>query len=269
MLTEKTIGEICKILGLKQADFATAIKDEKEVDVEIPQGLTVLSESELKKVKDNEYQKGRVDGVEIEVKDFKQKLGLDFTGKTIENLLNAHKNSVLSEAKIEPEKKVVELQEKVTTLQNTVKEYEGKLSAKEKEVEGVYISNNLLSVMPENTILPKEKIIALMKSDGYDFQKKDGKIVAVKDGKVVEDKLSNPMELKDITTKYATDNSLLKVEKAPKGRGGDDEKGNNSFSKLSEIKAKFKEEGKSEYGDEFRNAVQEAVKANPDFEMSA
>ncbi len=260
MLKQETIDKIANLLKIKPADLSTALKDEKEVDVTIDEKLTVLSEDEVNTLGKNKYKEGKQAGVEMEIKEAKEKLGLDFNGKTIDGLMEAHKKLVLADAKIEPEKKVSELQEKVTTLQATVKDYETKIADKDKEVTGVKVNGEIAKHIPANALFGQDKIIGLMKMDGYDFQMVEGKVVPFKDGKAVQDNLANNVMAKDVIASYVKENKLVPEEQQG-GRGGKDEKGHgNVFTKLSEVKAKFVSEGKNTLGTEFAAAVAEAAK---------
>jgi hypothetical protein len=134
MLKKETILRIAALLKIKAEDIEAAIKDEKEVDLAIDEKLSAFSEEEVTTLKENEYKRGSVSAVEIAVKDIKQKKGLDFTGKTIDGLLDAAEKKALSDAKIEPAKQVTELQEKLKTVQATATELQTKLTEKETEI---------------------------------------------------------------------------------------------------------------------------------------
>lgn len=269
MLSAKTVKLISSFLKIKEDELNTAIKDEKEVDVPIDEKLSVLSEAEITTMKSNSYKEGKVAGVEMEVDEIKKETGLQFQGKSLKGLIDAHGKKVLADAKIEPEKKVVELQEKVATLQTTVKDYETKIADKDREVTGIKINSELAKHIPANSSLPADKVIVLMKADGYSPVIKDGKTVFEKDGKVLTDKLGEALQAKDVVEGYVKDNNLIKAEGAAGGRGkGDEGGGKGKFSKLSEIKADFEANKKNVLGDEFKKAVEEAAK-DPDFDMNA
>jgi len=269
MLKQETIDKIAGLLKIKSTDLSTAIKAEAETDLPIDDKLLVFTVDEETQLKNNEYKKGKAAGVEMEIKEAKEKHGLDFNGKTIEGLLEANAKKVLADAKIEPEKKVLELQEKITNLQKTVGEQETKLAEKDGEVSAVKIHGELIKHIPSTATLSQDKIIGLMKMDGYEFKSVEGKVVVYKDGKELQDKLSNPMLTKDVISGYITENKLAPdAGGGAGGRGGKDEKGSNVFLKLSEIKTKFTAEGKSFNGQEFAQAVSEAAKV-PEFDMNS
>ena len=269
MLKQETIDKIANILKIKPADLATAIKDEKEVEVTIDEKITTFTEDEIATVKKNGYKEGKTAGEEMAVDEVKKEMGLSYDGKSVKALAKEIEKKTLADAKIEPEKKVLELQEKITNLQKTVGEQETKLAEKDGEVSAVKIHGELVKHIPATATLSQDKIIGLMKMDGYEFKSVDGKVVAFKDGKELQDKISNAMLVKDVISGYVTENKLAPVEEPGKGgRGGKDEKGAGVFTKLSEIKAKYEADKKSTLGADFAKEVAEAAKV-PEFDMNA
>ncbi len=265
----KKLAELAKI---KPEDLTAAITAEAETDINVPADLHVYSEAEVTQLKNNEYKNGKEKGVEMAVKDTKEKLGLDFTGKTIDGLVDAAQKKAIADAKMDPDKKVTELTEKITNLQNTVAEQEKKLAEKETEVSGVRVNSEVFKHIPafgENApALGQEEVLQLMKANGYDFKLENGKVVAIKDGKSILDKVSNPVEIKDVVTGFLKEKKLITSDpEVPGGRGGGSGGGPAKYATLSELKKSFNDSGKSLLGQEFSEAVSKAAKDNPDFAM--
>lgn len=269
MLKQDTIQKIEQLLKIK--GLAEAIKAEAEIDVVIDDKLHIFTDDEVQTLKSNSYKDGKKAGVEMEVDDLKKELGLEFQGKTVKGLTEAFKKKVLDDAKIEPAQKVKELEEKVTTLQNTVKDYEGKLSEKDKEVEGVKITNEIFQHIPEfgenAPALGKNEVWQLMKSNGYDAKLENGKTVFYKDGKQLQDKTANALPSKDVVELFLKEKKLVVEPHTPGGRGGGDKTPLSKAGSLSDIKKDFEGKGKSVLGQEFADAVAAAAKDNPDFKM--
>lgn len=273
MLKKETLQLIAKLTKTKVEDIEKAIKDEKEVDISIDEKITPFSEEEITMLKTNTYNEGKKAGVEMEIKEVKEKLGLQFQGKSIDGLLEAHSKKVLADAKIEPEKKVQELNEKLSNVQKTVSEYEEKLKAKDSEVKLIRRKTELSKYIPapseDGPALEADDIIRMMEGKGYEFTDNEtGVLVIKKDGKEVVDKVSNPLPVKDVITGFMKDKKLIVEPAVPGGRGGGDKKDSGITTKLSEIKSRFAAEGKSTLGSEFKQAVDAAVKANPEFDLS-
>lgn len=272
-LKKETLQKIATLAKVKVEDLETAIKDEKEVDVSIPDKLATFTDDEVNTLKANEYKSGKEAGVEMAVKDTKEKMGLSFTGKTIDGLVEAATKKALDDAKISPDKKVQELETKVQTLQGTVKEYETKMADKDAEVEGIRTSGELYKHIPSfgetGPAMTQDEVIQLMKINGYDFKRENNVLVPYKDGKKMTDKLGEPLPVKDVTNGFMKEKKLITEDIIPDGRGGKDHKPAAKAGKLSELKKQFSDQGKSLLGSEFSEAVAQAAKDNKDFDMSA
>lgn len=269
MLKQEHINALAALAKITPEALTAAIKAETETNITIPEGLTVLAADELKVLKDNEYKNGKKAGEEMAVDDVKKAMGLEFQGKTVKGLADAVVKKTLEDAKIEPEKQVQELTEKLKTVQTNYQQLEQQLQAKDNEVNTVKINGELFKNIPQGVTLGGEKIIGLMRMDGYDFKLTDKGLVAVKDGKEVIDHLSNPLPVASVLTQYATENKLLAAAPAGgRGAGDGSGRGAGTFTKLSEIKDQFQKDGKSLLGQEFAAAVAEASKVDG-FDMNA
>jgi hypothetical protein len=272
-LKKEDITTLAILAKIPVADLEKAIAEKDEVALTIQDKLSVFTEEEVTTLKKNEYNSGKTAGVEIAVKESREKLGLNFTGKTIDGLVEAATKKALEDAKVEPDKKVTELQEKVTTLQNTVKEYETKMAEKDNEVEGIRTSGELYKHIPspgENgPAMSQDEIIQLMKINGYDFKREEGKLVPYKDGKKLTDKLGEPLPVGDVTTGFMKEKKIITEEVVPGGRGTGDRKPGAKATKMSELKEQFTSQGKNLQGEEFNKAVQQAVAENKDFDLNS
>jgi len=273
MLKKETIEKIASILKIKAADLDAAIKNEQDMDLLINDKLASYTEDEIQQLKNNEYKSGKEKGVEIAVKEAKEKYNLEFSGKTIDGLVEHAKKSALDEAKVKPDQRVDDLEGKVKSLQQTVLDYEQKMSEKEMEVTNVKINGELLKYIPSlgegSPSLGADDIIQLMKGNGYDFKLENGSIVPYKDGKQLQDHLSNARIAKDVISDFVKEKKLIPEQSSiPSGRGGSDGKPVTQFTKISELKKSYEDQGKSALGVEFRQAVENAVKNNPEFDLN-
>lgn len=266
MLKQDTIQKIESLLKIK--GLADAIKSDAEVDLTIDD-LHVFTEDEIKIVKGNSYKDGKKAGVEMDVDDVKKELGLEFQGKTVKGLVNAIKEKTLADANIQPNEKVKELNEKVTNLQATIKDFETKIAEKDAEVVGVKINGELYKYIPEfgenAPALAKDEILQLMKANGYEPKLENNKTVFYKNGQLVKDKLENPVEAKDVVTTFLTEKKLVVNDPTPGGRGGSDKKPSTVVTNVKELKEQFQSQGKSVNGEEFAKAAEAYAKDNPEF----
>lgn len=270
---KETLAKIAKLLKLKPEDVEAVATAPEEKEITIDDNLQTFTAEEVTTLKNNEYANGKKTGVEMAVKEAKEKDGLDFQGKTIEGLLEAKAKKVLADAKIEPEKKVAEMEEKLKTLQTNYQTLEKTVQEKDAAVERIKVRTGVAKFIPapgENgPALDQDEIIDLMITKGYDFKQNEaGKIVAYKDGKEVTDKLSQAEDIKNVVTGFLKEKKLLVEEPVPGGRGGGNGKAPAKFTKLSELKAFYKEQGKSDLGQEFMSEAAKLKEADPEFDFS-
>ena len=270
MLKKETIKQVAAFLKIKEADLDAALKDEKEVDLTFDTNLQTFTPDEVSTLKTNEYNSGKVKGVEMAVKEAKDKLGLEFTGKTIDGLVTAAQKKAVDDAKVEPDKKVQELNEKLTTVQNSYKQLEIQFKEKEGEIETGFIKGEVFKHIPdlgEGAGFDKDDVYAKMYREGYEFKKENGKVVAYKGGKQVLDKVSNAEDVKNVVNSFMTEKKLITGQQQPSGRGGANGAPTTKYATLSELKKSFTDQNKSHNGQEFYAAVQKAVAENKEFQM--
>ena len=270
MLTKQTIQKIATLLKLKEADLQTALTDTAEVELKIDDKLQAFDDTELQTLKSNSYKEGKKAGVEMEVDELKKELGYDFQGKTIKGLVEFNKKKVLEDAKIEPAEKVKELTVQLDNIKKNYGELEVKLADKDKEVSSVKIKTEVFRHIPafaEDSGFDQEDVYNKMVREGYDFRIEDGKTVAYKGGAKVLDKVSNPVDIKDVVNTYVVEKKIVNPEKNPAGRGGGNGAASSKFGSLSELKKSWADSGKSMLGAEFAEAVQKAAKENTEFAM--
>lgn len=185
------------------------------------------NEKRLKNVETSSYNKGKKDGVEIEWKETKRKLGLDIDGKNGDEIIDAFRVKILADAKIEPSKKIQELEADMAKLKSNLliaEEEKTKLktSFELKEKEGK-INSVIFNSIPEKAInetISRNDISALFKANGYGVDIQDGKEIVLFNGEVMKDqKTLEPVAVKPIIEKFVTDKGLLKPTG---GAGGGD-----------------------------------------------
>lgn len=186
-------------------------------------------------LKNEEYNKGKIVGVEMTVKEQREALGLSFEGKTVSNLLEAYRGKIMADAKIEPSKQIEELQRDKEKLQGSITEWQTKYAGLEntytqKEKEATKF-NSLLSVIPvDGLALSREKVARNIKFDleekGFQLDIEEGKTVIKQNGVVVKDSLMNPMSLDKFLPDFVKPYAIERKG----GSGGNDN--NNNISGL-------------------------------------
>lgn len=275
MLNKETISKIATKLKLKVEDLESALKSDTEVGVEIPE-VSVFTTEELTARDENigkiKYNEGKTAGVEMGVKEVKNELGLEFDGKDIKSLASAIKTKTLEDAKIEPNKKVDELNTVVANLQKTIAEKETEKSQLVNQLQTTTLNTKIVSLMPtnRNANLNDSEYLTLVKAS-FEFAEEDGKMVVKKDGNIVRNATTqSPLEPKEVIESFFTEKKFIQTPGNGGGAGGGNStKKDGVYTKMSELTAKFEKEGKSVQGSEFASAVAEARKTNPEFDLNA
>jgi hypothetical protein len=276
-LKKEDIATLAVLAKLTPEELTKAITDANEVALTIPEKLQVFTEAELNIYQKNKYEDGRTAGIEKAVKDARDKLGLDFTGKTIDGLLDAATKKALADADKNPDARLQEANKKIEFLQANVTKFESQAAEKEAALNSLKDSYETARYIPnptENGVqYTPDVVLAHAKMAGYDFKRNsDGVMQGFINGQLVQDKLGNAIPVKDVITgfmketKYITD----QVEDTPGGRGGKDKPGGGGgVSKMAQLRAKWEAEGKSIQGEDFAKEVEKMAAADPTFDPRA
>jgi len=225
----KNLAEIETSLGLKEGEFKLLYEDKEEKEIPLTDYSIVKKadheiftkadyETRIENIKKVE----KTAAVEIAVKDARTKLGLDFTGKTMDNLVEAYGKKVLAEAKIEPDKKVIALQQDMDKLRLNLTEKEQAVTAlqaeRENEKRQANVEGTIMRHLPKaKTKISVEDLAIIFKSKYRPSLNEDGKLV-LHDDKGAELKNDKTLALKTI------DEVMLEFQtnyiEGPAGGGG-------------------------------------------------
>jgi hypothetical protein len=256
----ENLTELEKALRLKEGTLKEAIESEDSSTIEIPQ-FTTFTEDELSQLKTNIKTEASKAAVEIAVKKAREEHGLEFQGKTMENLANALMDKVKSEASIEPNEKIDSLMKDNDMLR---KSYESAINEKEelqksfqaKEQERT-INDKILSSLPseDNLILPKSDLLTLIKANN-DFGVEDTGIVVKRNGEILKDHLQNPMGIDK-----ALEDFVKPYFKQPEGgAGGGNSRGSGGSMSIDEFTEQMTSQGVQPNSPEFNSAMQDGLK---------
>jgi len=239
MLKIEQWQELATRSGLEVDKLQAAIASEKEETIELS-NVTILTDAQLNEMKETVGKASAKTGaktlIEMEVKALRDKNGLEFEGKTIENLLNAHADKQVKEAKIAPDKKVLAAEESLKNLQKT---YNTDIGLKENDIKSLnakvseyQINGDLAKHLPELAGIKPTQFITLAKTE-FGFENLEGTLVAKKGDSVLKDKLEKPIPVKEVLTDYAKSNGWTENG----GRGGGDNGGGGSgdFKTMNDV----------------------------------
>lgn len=274
MLSAEKIKAFEEAHRINYNDFVAAINDEKEVDFALPE-VSIYTKDELdalkKNVTDQSYVSGLKAANDIAIKEAKKKYGLDFEGKDLDNLLDAHKRKIISETAVEPNKKIQELENVNTSLKASLARTESEMLELKNTTRKLKVSTNALNSIQKEYSLPKNDILSLMMLSGYDIDEDNGKIITTKNGETVRDtKTHDPMPFDAVFEEFAKEKGQIKAiapePTKPTGRGGvSSNTPPAAYGSLKEFEAAWVSQGKNIQGAEFAAKAQELAKNNPDF----
>jgi len=199
--------------------------------------LTIYKKDEFDLFKqtlsNEEYKKGKAAGIEMTVKDAREKHGLDFEGKSIDNLIDAIKSKTLAEAKVEPSKKIQELESDRAKLLKNYQDIESQFSTFKTEVTNKETrgrkDNDLLSFIPNEGLKIDRDIalLAIKTKAGIDIDYTDEGFKAVTINGVIQkdEKTLQPIDPKTFIANKLTELGLTSVRNAGNGGGDDTGKG--------------------------------------------
>lgn len=213
------------------------ITSESEVEITVSD-INLFNNDELETLKKNhgdiEYGKGKTKGVEMAVKEAREKHGLEFEGKNIDNLMTAFGARLTKDLGKEPNEKIKEVTGKYDILKATYdKEKEGwgtekiELNTKYSKLR---ISTKFESSMPKLENGMKKNHASMIFQSENDLEEKDNKLVVKRNGEYVRDNLGELIPASDVFTAFASESGWLKAA----GRGDGNEGGNEGSFKTKD-----------------------------------
>lgn len=203
MIAKETLKKIAEVLKVDVSDFEAKIKSDKEETLEVP---AIVTEDDKVAFGNNRFNEGKKAASEILVKDLKESHKLEFDGKSIDKFLQAYSDKVIADAKIEPDKQVSALKTEKKALQDQIA---GLTTEKEnisrtfgEKLFQVEMRSEVLSHIPENTLIPKADIAELF-MNRHRVTKEDNSVITYKGNEKLLDKVLNPIPVKDVVLQFA------------------------------------------------------------------
>ena len=234
----KNLTDLAKFVEGGADVLQKAISSDEEIEITLVKG-DFVSDEKLETLKTQMRDEGKNEGQNIgydfAMKDLKKDFGIELEGKDRKKIGEAIKKQVLTDAKIEPEKKISELKQSLEKLQQT---YDTDLGKKDEELKiekqktrGFQINSDLSQHLPELNGIKPAQFLTLARSE-FSFDYGDnGNLIVKKGDSVLKDKMENPLAPKDILTEYAKSNGWMTID----GRGGGDEPGGSGSSDFKTI----------------------------------
>jgi hypothetical protein len=224
----KNINELAKFVKGGADVLQKAIDSEDEQSLEFIEG-SFVSETDLETMKETVRNDGKREwnavGYDHAMKDIKKDFGIELEGKDRKAIVDAVKSNILTDAKVEPNKKISELTTSLDNLRATFDTEKNNWEQSETQYKGklrdISVMSELQKSTPDIKGLNIGQFTTLVKSE-YDFDfDESGVLFAKKNGQPVKDKMEQIIPVKNILTDYATQNGWF----SSNGRGGGDDQG--------------------------------------------
>lgn len=221
------INDIEKALKLEEGSLAAAISSEEEVNISIPKNLVIRTSDEVELREKNLKETSKQAGIEIAIKNARNDLGLEFEGKTMDNLLSAYKDKLTDELTSEPNALIDGLKKDKEKFQSILKEKDNQIETLNNSITSIknqsVIESSVIRAFGNvtegvKTSIPTQDIrdLFLLKNK-IDIQ--DGKTVVIKDGEVIQD----PTTLEPVSLDSVAGEFIKSYIQTPTGgKGGTD-----------------------------------------------
>jgi len=199
MLSRKSQENLLKALKVPEDQIATMLGD-AETEFDIPAGLSVLTDTELGEIKGRVKAGHETAYPEILGKKLNEEYGLGLTTTEAKDLKKVHEamaKKAVAEAKLDPDKKVTELNTSLERLRQQLAEKETAIQQHANQLKEIKELQTWESLIPEGAtkVLTKEEHINRMRKV-YDLGE-DGTIIEKATGQAKKNNLEQPIKPAD------------------------------------------------------------------------
>ena len=264
-----------KVIEVSNEDLSKALEEKKDsIDLK-SDDFIVRTKDEDDLFAKNKEKEGLSIGAEIGRKELIKGLGIESDGahksdktaiEAIKNIISGNVTKALTDAKIEPNKKIEELKADMELLRSNLTKSQDELKNKSSEFQsfkqGLEVDNELISLMPDNTLLPKKEMLILFKSKQKVEKLESGQTVGLGiDGQPLKNTTTlQALPLKEVVTNFFSENSQY-LKGAEGGAGGSDSSGGNSKKSWEQFEKEQSEKGHQLNGEEYIKDMQDEIKA--------
>jgi hypothetical protein len=266
MLKETDMTKIEAILGMEGGALKVAIESDDSKEIVIPTGQFV--DTETHQVFSNEQLTERETtlkkthekaGAEMLVKEYKRTNNLEFEGKGLDKLIDFTSASALTDAKLEPDAKILELQGQNTALINSNEAWEVKhdnlLENNKLADTRRTTDNNILGFMGGEYSVNKTDLLTIFNSKHEIAMDGDTQIIKRGGSKLEDGKTYAPLTLEVVVGDF-----VKGYAKTPEGGNGGGDNGGGSGGGSLAVFRKQKEDAGMTYGsDEYMRAEKKAI----------
>lgn len=275
-IKKESIIALLTALKIDKKVIEDAIAAEAETEIKLPDGLSILSETEQSTRDENNKKAGERIGRELTVKTLKEKAKLEYDGegsKDPDRFLVEYEKKVKKDGNIQESDKIKELNTTIEGLRTNITTLTGEKEAMVKSTKDAQLDADILmwtaDKKPDN--LTNKEWVTLIKMNN-ELVEQDGQMVVKREGKVVTTKTDlKPIAAKEALVAYIDERKIGKVAAAPAAPGrnaGDSKLASLGISNMKQFNQHLKDNNISPNGDQAKAMLKEVTDANANFDFS-
>lgn len=253
-----------------------ALEEKKDAIDITTDKILVRTPDEENSFKENIRKEGITIGAEVGRKNILKTLGIegegvhksdDTTIEAIKGFSSKQVQAALVDAGKEPDKKLQEKEKDINTLKTTIAELQGKLGSTEGEFKTYkktqVITSSIMKYIPDNTVLPKEDMLDVIKNKIKADVDDNGNIFALgEDGQPIKDKTTlNPIPFKDAVAGFFDQNKQYLKGATGGAAGGDSGASGGGKQSLDDFQKEMAQAGHAPNSPGFIAEMQARIKA--------
>jgi len=259
-------------LAEDEAKAKELIDSQEEKELTIPDTIKVYSADEWTTVETNIKNEGIKVGKEINIKELKEKVGIDIAGKDPDKFIEAFKAHVLKDGGVSVDDKVKDRDKTITELKAALKTAQEEKSTAITQAASIRKDNDLLRLLPKDRDdrFSDDHWLTVVKAE-LQFGEEDSKpIVKNRNGEVIKDGQFNPVSYEAAITDLFTSKKWQKAQETKPGGPGfeDSKKVPGAINNMKEFKAYADSQGWNIKGQEATSKLAEITKSNKDFNFN-
>lgn len=268
MIAKDSLKTLLKSLYYSDDEIADLVDSEDEKEISLKPEVKVYDEKGLATLKDN-LKKGNITaGMEIMIKNLKEKTGLEYDGKDPDTFIEHFTTKVKNEANVKPTELTARYEAEKKALQAKLDEKDNTLKTLQSQIETERNEKTMLAAFPKGERIMSDNDLLLLAKNKIQANQVGDKIVYSYNGKEMKDDHEEYLPLEAVMNHVFTSEKWVKeaagAAQPPRGAGLGDSLGNGKvFKSTAEITAHLEAKGISVLSQEGREFLNEAVKSNP------
>lgn len=272
-LSKQSVALLASLAKVDAAVIQEAIENENEVSIELQEGLRSFTADELTQYNSNidseafkrGVDQGKGSAVEMFIKEVRNEEGLQFEGKSKDNLLKAlkskyggSKDDLLSQ--FEEDKAAIK------------KNFETQLAQSRAQLEGLqnqFLNKqrqfSLFNASPDKLTIKREHASQLFLSEVSFDKDASGREVITLGGKQMLDDMRNPIPVETVYNNWIVENKYVKGDS---GRGGSDQGGGAPVNKYKAFQKEMEDKGVHTGSEEYAREQSSRMKNDPEFKQA-